>query len=86
MFGPDGPCYACLFPPEHPPGETRCATLGVFSPLVGLMGSLQATEALRWLGQRQLSLTGRLLQVDARDLQWQDIRLSRRQGCPVCSH
>ena len=51
---PDSPCYACLFPPDAPPEETRCALLGVFAPVVGLMGVMQAGEALKLLAGQSL--------------------------------
>jgi len=47
----DSPCYACVFPPEPAPEETLCATMGVFAPLVGIIGTVQAAEALKLLSQ-----------------------------------
>jgi molybdopterin/thiamine biosynthesis adenylyltransferase len=81
----DAPCYACIFPPEPAPEESRCATLGVFAPLVGIIGTVQAAEAIKILSTMGSHLAGRLLMLDARDLSWSDIRLSRNAHCPVCA-
>ncbi len=83
---PQGPCYACLFSPETPPEEARCATLGVFAPLVGLVGSLQAAEALKLLAGIGTSLSGRLLMLDGRTMNWSAIALARDQECSVCAN
>ena len=89
---PESPCYACLFPPGTPPEETRCALLGVFAPVVGMMGVMQAGEALKLLaglhepnalGHHQ-SLAGRLLLLDGRDWSWTSLRAHRSPNCPVC--
>ena len=80
------PCYACLFPPEATFEEVRCATMGVFAPLVGIIGSMQAAEALKLLAGIGSSLAGRLQMLDARSMEWSQIRLSRAAGCPVCSN
>ncbi|MFM8757448.1 MAG: HesA/MoeB/ThiF family protein [Limnohabitans sp.] len=82
----DAPCYACLFPPGQIPEETRCATLGVFAPLVGIIGSVQAAEALKILAGRDSHLPGRLLMLDGRALAWTDIRIQRDPDCPVCGN
>jgi molybdopterin/thiamine biosynthesis adenylyltransferase len=81
----DAPCYACIFPPEQAPEETRCATMGVFAPLVGIIGSVQAAEALKILSGMGSHMAGRLLMLDGRDLSWTDIRMSRNAQCPVCA-
>src|SRR5690606_13108636 len=91
---PSSPCYACLFPPDAPPEETRCATLGVFAPLVGMMGVLQAGEAVKLLLQsppqarwpQHAPLAGRLLMLDGRDWRWTELRAARVPGCPVCGN
>jgi molybdopterin/thiamine biosynthesis adenylyltransferase len=80
----EAPCYACIFPPAQMPEETRCATLGVFAPLVGIIGSVQAAEALKILCGMGSQLPGRLLMLDGRALSWTDIRLQRDPACPVC--
>jgi molybdopterin-synthase adenylyltransferase len=79
------PCYACLFPPEAVFEEVRCATMGVFAPLVGIIGSLQAAEALKLLAGIGTSLAGRLQMLDARSMEWTEIRMARTAGCPVCA-
>ena len=81
---PDAPCYACLFPPEATFEEVRCATMGVFAPLVGIIGTVQAAEALKLLMGLGSSLAGRLQMLDARLMEWTEIRMARQPGCPVC--
>ncbi len=78
------PCYACLFPEEAGAEEVRCAVMGVFAPLVGIVGSVQAAEALKLLARSGESLAGRLQMLDARSMQWTEIRIARRPGCSVC--
>ncbi|MGA8009622.1 MAG: molybdopterin-synthase adenylyltransferase MoeB [Thiomonas sp.] len=82
--GQRGPCYACLFPQDAPAEEVNCATMGVLAPLVGLVGSLQATEALKLLAQTGTTLRGRLLLIDALDTEFQTITLQRNPHCVVC--
>jgi molybdopterin/thiamine biosynthesis adenylyltransferase len=79
------PCYACVFPPADAPEETRCATLGVFAPLVGIVGAVQAAEALKLLSRAASSLAGRLQMLDARSMQWTEMRVARDPHCPVCA-
>lgn len=81
---PDAPCYACLFPPDAGFEEARCATMGVFAPLVGIVGSMQAAEALKLLAGTGSSLAGRLQMLDARSMEWTEIRTPRSPGCGVC--
>ena len=81
---PDAPCYACLFPPDAAYEEVACATMGVFAPLVGIVGSVQAAEALKLLAGAGTSLSGRLLMLDALGMHWDEITLKRQAGCPVC--
>jgi molybdopterin/thiamine biosynthesis adenylyltransferase len=81
---PDAPCYACIFPPDAAFEEVRCATMGVFAPLVGIVGAMQAAEALKLLAGVGSSLAGRLQMLDARAMEWSEIRLARQPGCPVC--
>ena len=82
---PDAPCYACLFPPEATYEEVRCATMGVFAPLVGIIGTVQAAEALKLLAGIGSSLAGRLQMLDARAMEWNEVQLSRQPNCPVCA-
>jgi len=82
----DSPCYECLFPEDGEMDETRCAVLGVFSPLVGVIGTLQAAEAVKLLAGTGESLAGRLLLFDALRTEWRSIRLARDPGCKVCGN
>ncbi len=82
---PDAPCYACVFPPDSTFEEVRCATMGVFAPLVGIIGSMQAAEALKLLAGTGKSLAGRLLMLDARSMAWDQVLLPRLDRCVVCS-
>ena len=78
------PCYACLFPPSQAVEEVRCATMGVFAPLVGIVGTLEATEALKLLSGMGSSMTGRLMLVDVRRTEFTEIRIQRQTECEVC--
>lgn len=80
----DSPCYACVFAPDEHFEETRCATMGVFAPLVGIVGAVQAAEALKLLAGAGQSLAGRLLLLDGRHMEWTEMRLPRNPACPVC--
>lgn len=80
------PCYACIFPPDASLEETRCATMGVFAPLVGIIGSMQAAEALKLISGVGSSLTGRLQMLDGRDMTWNEVRFKRDAICRVCGH
>jgi molybdopterin-synthase adenylyltransferase len=80
---PNSPCYACVFPKHCPPPETRCSTMGVFAPLVGIMGAMQASEALKLL-LNQPTLTGKLMLIDALPMEWNTIQLVRQPDCTVC--
>jgi molybdopterin/thiamine biosynthesis adenylyltransferase len=79
----DAPCYACLFPPDALFEEQRCATMGVFAPLVGIIGSLQAAEALKLLLGLP-GLSGRLQMLEARHMEWSEIIVHKDPACPVC--
>ena len=81
---PASPCYACVFPETEGLEETRCATLGVFAPLVGIIGTMQAAEALKILCGMGSTLVGRLMMLDARGMDFHSIRLARHPDCPVC--
>jgi molybdopterin/thiamine biosynthesis adenylyltransferase len=78
------PCYACVFPPDSTFEETRCATMGVFAPLVGIIGSMQASEALKLLSGAGRPLTGRLLMLDGRSMEFTEVRIGRQASCTVC--
>ncbi len=81
---PDSPCYACLFPPDQQPPEVHCATMGVLAPLVGIMGAMQATEALKILMGLGSQVPGRLMMLDGHRLQWTDMRFGKAPDCPIC--
>lgn len=85
VTNPASPCYHCLFGEGAELEETRCATMGVFAPLVGIVGATQAAEALKIIAQVGTSLAGRLLLVDALTMQWRELRVPRDPACPVCS-
>ena len=79
------PCYACLFPPEREFEEVQCSTMGVFSPLVGIIGTMQAAEAIKLVAGIGRSLAGRLLILDACEMEWTSIGIGRDRQCPVCA-
>lgn len=81
---PASPCYHCLFGEDDELEETRCATMGVFAPLVGIVGATQAAEALKLLAGVGESLAGRLLLLDALVMQWREMRVPRDPECAVC--
>ena len=82
---PADPCYACLFPRDAVIEEVQCSTMGVFAPLVGIIGSMQAAEALKLLMGVGTSLAGQLQMLDARTMEWTQIRTARSADCPVCA-
>jgi molybdopterin/thiamine biosynthesis adenylyltransferase len=82
----DAPCYACLFPPDQRFEEVLCSTMGVFAPLVGIIGTMQAAEALKLVAGIGESLAGRLQLLDARNMEWTSIRVARDEACGVCGH
>jgi molybdopterin/thiamine biosynthesis adenylyltransferase len=81
---PDSPCYACLFPPDQPYEEVQCSSMGIFAPLVGIIGAMQAAEALKLLAHVGESLAGRLLLLEARGMEWTSIAITRDAACTVC--
>ena len=78
------PCYACLFPPTGQAEDINCATMGVFAPVVGIIGAMQAAEALKLITGTGSSLAGRLLLFDGRESEWTSIGVARDPGCTVC--
>lgn len=80
----DSPCYHCLFPESAELEEMRCAVMGVFAPLVGVIGAMQAAEALKLLMGVGRNLTGRLLLLDALSMEWRNVRLKKDPDCSVC--
>ncbi|QWD83389.1 molybdopterin-synthase adenylyltransferase MoeB [Polynucleobacter sp. MWH-P3-07-1] len=83
---PESPCYACIFSPEEQFEETNCASMGVFAPLVGIIGSIQAAQALQLLIGFGDSLIGRMLLWNALTTQIDEIRLKRNPECSVCGN
>jgi molybdopterin/thiamine biosynthesis adenylyltransferase len=81
----EAPCYACLFPPDAGFEDVSCSTMGVFAPLVGIVGSVQAAEALKLIIGTGEPLAGRLLMLDARSMRWDSINMPRQPHCPVCA-
>lgn len=81
----EGACYACVFPPTDLPEETRCATMGVFAPLVGIVGTMQAAMALQVINGSATELSGKLMLLDGASLSFTDMRVDRNPHCPVCA-
>ncbi|MBB3223739.1 HesA/MoeB/ThiF family protein [Pseudoduganella umbonata] len=81
----DAPCYSCLFPQDQAFEDVACSTMGVFAPLVGVVGATQAAEALKIVMGIGTSLAGRLLMLDGLRMEWTSIGVGRAAGCPVCS-
>lgn len=81
----ESPCYHCLFPEGEDVEEIRCAVMGVFAPLTGIVGAVQAAEALKLLAGCGEPLVGRLLLLDGLAMDWRTIRLGRDPSCPVCA-
>jgi len=81
---PAAPCYHCLFPEGEDAEEVRCATMGVFAPLTGIIGAMQAAEALKLVIGCGEPLAGRLLLLDGLAMEWRGIAVPRDPGCPVC--
>jgi molybdopterin-synthase adenylyltransferase len=80
----ESPCYHCLFPDDATAEEERCAVMGVFAPLVGIIGAMQAAESLRLLTGVGTPLMGRLQMLDARTMTWQTVKFKRDQECKIC--
>ena len=78
------PCYACLFPEDAGFADVACSTMGVFAPLVGVIGAMQAAEALKLLAGIGVSLAGRLLLLDGRNMEWTSIGIARNHDCRTC--
>jgi len=78
------PCFACAFPPDPSFEDVACSQMGVFAPLVGIIGSMQAAEALKFMARIGTSVAGRLHMLDARSMEWTEILMSRDPDCPVC--
>jgi adenylyltransferase/sulfurtransferase len=81
---PSSPCYSCLFAEDTEVEETRCAVMGVFAPIVGIIGTVQAAEVLKLAAAVGESLNGRLLLLDGLSMEWRMVRLKKDPGCRVC--
>jgi molybdopterin/thiamine biosynthesis adenylyltransferase len=84
LRAPSAPCYACLFPESGESEDVRCAVMGVFAPLTGIVGSIQAAEVLKLIAGTGETLAGRLLLLDALTMQVRTISLKKDPACPVC--
>ena len=78
------PCYCCLFPQDQQFSDEACSTMGVFAPLVGVVGAMQAAEALKLIMGAGESLAGRLLLLDGLHMEWSSMQVARDPGCAVC--
>jgi molybdopterin/thiamine biosynthesis adenylyltransferase len=78
------PCYACLFAPEEDFEEVQCSTMGVLAPLVGVIGAMQAAEALKIITGIGDPLVGKLLMLDGKSMEWSRMRTIRNPECSVC--
>lgn len=81
---PQSPCYACIFSPDEQFEEVSCSSMGIFSPLVGIIGAMQAAQALQLLIGFGETLVGRMLLWSGRTTQIDEIRISRNDECSVC--
>jgi molybdopterin-synthase adenylyltransferase len=81
----DAPCYACLFPEDAEIEEVQCSQMGVFAPLTGMVGSIQAMEAMKLIVGTGDSLSGRLLIIDAAAAEWRTVKAGRDPACKVCA-
>ncbi len=81
----NAPCYHCLFPENTEGEETRCAVMGVFAPLTGIIGSMQAAEALKLVSGVGKPAVGRLLLLDGLTMEWRSVKYGKDRDCPVCS-
>ena len=80
----ESPCYACLFPQSAESEDVPCSVMGVFAPLTGMVGTMQAAEALKLLARTGAPLQGRLILIDARDMSIRTVRVNRDPLCTVC--
>jgi adenylyltransferase/sulfurtransferase len=81
----DAPCYACLFPEDGEVEEVQCSVMGVFAPLTGVIGAMQAAEAIKLVAAAGESLSGRLVMFDAKTSDWRSVRVTRDPTCRVCA-
>ena len=81
----DSPCYACLFPQDGEVEEVQCSTMGVFAPLTGVIGAMQAMEAIKLLAGVGERLNGRLQVFDAKSAEWRSVKVKKDPACAVCA-
>jgi adenylyltransferase/sulfurtransferase len=81
---PDSPCYRCLYSDESTEGEA-CSQVGVLAPLLGIVGSIQATEAMKLIIGMGTPLVGRVMVLDVLDMEWRTLKLRKDPHCPVCA-
>ena len=81
----DSPCYSCVFPEDAQVEEEQCSTMGVFAPLTGVIGAMQAMAAIKLLAGIGESLNGRLQVFDAKNTEWRSVRVKKDPACSVCS-
>jgi len=79
------PCYSCLFPEDAEVEEVQCSVMGVFAPLTGVIGAMQAMEAIKFVAGVGESLSGRLQIFDAKSADWRSVRVAKDPACAVCS-
>jgi len=84
MSRKDSPCYSCLFSEDAQVEEVACSTMGVFAPLTGVVGAMQAMETLKLIAGIGESLNGRLMILDAKNADWRTVRVRKDAGCKVC--
>ena len=82
----DAPCYACLFPEDTEIEEVQCSVMGVFAPMTGVIGAMQAMEAIKLITGVGDSLSGRLLLFDAKKAEWRSVRVKKDPTCAVCGN
>ena len=82
---PSSPCYACVFPEDAEVEEVQCSTMGVFAPLTGAIGAMQAMEAIKLVAGIGDSLSGRLQVFDAMKAEWRTVKIAKDAACAVCS-
>ena len=81
---PTSPCYSCVFPEDTEVEEVQCSTMGVFAPLTGVIGALQAMEAIKLVAGAGQPLDG-LLVFDSKNTEWRKMRVKKDPACRICS-
>lgn len=81
---PETPCYECLYPPNAAEPVLNCSTSGVVGPLLGVLGSMQALEAIKLLLGMTSDINGKIMMFDGKHHQWQNFRIQKKPDCPVC--